>query len=117
VTDTRRRFRLIACSIAIALAAAHIVTAAPAGHLACVAAHHGCASTALIAPCCCGDDSQASRPIGPAPLRFSGGVSLQPSIVPAVSTHATAPPRAVTYAPPAIAIARDIPILLANLRL
>jgi len=117
VTDTGRRFRLIACSIVIALAAAHVVTAAPAGHLACVAVHHGCASTALIGPCCCGDDSQASRPMGPAPLRFSGGVSLQPSIFPAVLTHATAARRGMTYAPPAIAIARDIPILLANLRL
>jgi hypothetical protein len=101
----------------VVLTAAHVVAGAPAGHLACVAGHHGCASTAQIAPCCCGGDSQATRPIGAAPLRFSASAWLQPSIVPSVLTDAAAPAGAATCAPLANLVARDLPILLANLRL
>jgi len=103
--------------LTVALAAAH-VAAMGMDHSACVSAHHGCGSAAIVSPCCCGGQSQASQSSG---LTMSRYRAAAPTI--AVrgidAPSAAAVPATIVRAPiwPPILAPRDITILVANLRL
>ena len=117
VAAGRLFIRVAVCMLTVALAAAH-VAAVRTDHPACVSAHHGCGSAAIVSPCCCGGQSQASRSSGLTLSRYraaAGTIALRaidgPSAAVVAATIARAPVWPPTLAPP------DITILVANLRL
>jgi len=103
--------------LTVALAAAH-VAAMGMDHSACVSARHGCGSAAIVSPCCCGGQSQASQSSGLTMSRYRAAaptIALRaidgPSAAAVPAPIARAPVWPPTLAPP------DITILVANLRL
>ena len=99
----------------LTLLASHVVLSAAPQHLACVAAHHACGSTTTMSACCCGGDSEASRQAGPTVPAVRVPPAPDVVIVPAPIQWVPGPMEHIVDAPSAVS--RDLPILLANLRL
>ncbi len=118
VGSIRRRAVIVARLTVVIIACTHVAAAIEPAHILCALAEHGCHSTAVTAPCCCGGESQASRPAGPIAHVYRAITALAvapaalPQMVP-ISAEVAEPARTRTSAasPP------DIVILLANLRL
>jgi len=117
VRSVRRWLPAVARVAVVVVACTHVFAAVEPAHVLCMLARHGCHTTAVTAPCCCGGESQASRQTGPIAHVYRAITMLAvasiaaPPQVQASVTLLTVPLRATLLSPP------DIVILLANLRL
>jgi hypothetical protein len=113
---TSVRLLMVARTAVVVVSVTHVAAAIEPAHVLCALAAHGCHSAAVTAPCCCGGESQASRPAGPIAhvYRAISTLAVAPAALSQTRTAVTNLSRATrtsAESPP------DIVILLANLRL
>jgi hypothetical protein len=111
----RSRLTAIACATIATTLAAHVVLTGASPHVLCAAARHDCGSTARIAACCCGENTETSRASGP----VVPAVRVAPTPAAAPIAHHLIPrvrPPLPTEGARVPALPDDLTILLANLR-
>ena len=82
IESGRRQLRLLVAILGVAAAPAFAALV----HPVCAAKQHDCGTSTKIVSCCCGDQSDASRPTAPAPstvqlIRIPMAVSGLPGVV------------------------------------
>jgi len=95
--------------------ASNVVLMANSPHALCTVARHDCGSTARIAACCCGENTEAARASGP----IVPAVRVAPTTAALLVAHYMMPPAArplPAEGAPVSALPDDLTILLANLR-
>jgi hypothetical protein len=117
VTPFRFALPVFARIAALAVLATQVVLAGASLHLMCPAAKHDCGPASRVAACCCEDDTEAARAVGP----IAPAVRVPPPTAETVGSlpHRLAPPTAPSLpaeGAPETAVPADLTILLTNLR-